>query len=258
MPTSKQLADALATFVRGFCATKSRTHPYEYTKLDGIWRLRDGDRKNADDYRKEEWIACGVTPELLDLVARRDTRGRYFICDLVPAGQSPDSHRESFRRLEYRLLITEPMFMHRLGSIPRGSQTAPAKIVRVRTEELAIRLGKAMRMRPMTRAELKDTAPFRQYAALDGDQIVGWVRSVDAGRSNWCSNLQVIPSHRRRGIAQALLRQMLRDDRRRGVATNVLLSSHAGATLYPKVGYDQIGVLYIYAPRREPRVRSER
>ena len=56
------------------------------------------------------------------------------------------------------------------------------------------------------------------------------------------------PSHRRRGIGSALLCHMLKDDRRRGFKQSVLLASHTGALLYPKVGYEQIGLLYIFAP----------
>jgi hypothetical protein len=43
---------------------------------------------------------------------------------------------------------------------------------------------------------------------------------------------------------------MLKDDRRRGFKQSVLLSSHTGALVYPRVGYEQIGLLYIFAPKR--------
>jgi GNAT superfamily N-acetyltransferase len=54
--------------------------------------------------------------------------------------------------------------------------------------------------------------------------------------STWCANMLVKPSHRRRGIGSALLVKMLRDDRERGARKSVLLSSHAGALVYPRVG----------------------
>lgn len=61
----------------------------------------------------------------------------------------------------------------------------------------------------------------------------------------------VCPSHRRRGIGQALLSKMLRDDRARGSRCSVLTASHTGALLYPSVGYEQIGMLFMFAPRKE-------
>ena len=75
----------------------------------------------------------------------------------------------------------------------------------MRTPELAARLGKITRTRPIADDLLGDDAPFRQYVALDGEDIVGRVRSVDAVGATWCADMYVNPSHRRRGIGQALL-----------------------------------------------------
>jgi hypothetical protein len=43
---------------------------------------------------------------------------------------------------------------------------------------------------------------------------------------------------------------MLRDDRAAGAKANVLLSSHAGAKLYPVVGYEHVATLLLFNPRR--------
>jgi predicted acetyltransferase len=86
--------------------------------------------------------------------------------------------------------------------------------------------------------------------ALDGEEIVGRVRSVDAVGATWCADMHVNPSHRRRGIGQALLCRMLRDDRTRGSKCSVLTASHTGALLYPRVGYERIGTLLVIARRR--------
>jgi predicted acetyltransferase len=80
--------------------------------------------------------------------------------------------------------------------------------------------------------------------------IVGRVRSVDAVGATWCADMYVDPSQRRRGIGQALLSKMLRDDRARGSKCSVLTASHTGALLYPRVGYERIGTLFMFAPRR--------
>src|SRR5439155_15192313 len=117
---------------RGFCAERSRTHPYECFRVGKLWVMRDAPRKNPKNYRKEEWVPYGV----------------------------------------------------------------------------------------------------------------------NAGDSTWCSNMYVRPSHRRRGIGSALLTRMLRDDRARGFKKSVLLSSHTGALVYPRVGYEQIGLLLIFAPKK--------
>ena len=51
-------------------------------------------------------------------------------------------------------------------------------------------------------------------------------------------------------IGQALLAKMLRDDRALGSKCSVLTASHTGALLYPRVGYERIGTLFMFVPRR--------
>jgi GNAT superfamily N-acetyltransferase len=101
----------------------------------------------------------------------------------------------------------------------------------------------------------RDDAPLRQYAALDGDAVVGWVRSIVVGDRTWVSNMHVLPAYRRRGIARAMLARLLRDDRDRGSRASVLLASHTGAKLYPVVGYETIGELLLFTPRKAPKPR---
>jgi ribosomal protein S18 acetylase RimI-like enzyme len=170
--------------------------------------------------------------------------------------ESDEELRAGYKGLGYRLLATEGFFVHRLAKIPRAG--SPAKLELVKTVEMAARFGKATRSRPIPSEQLPikqkaHDAPFRQYVALDGEKIVGWVRSVVAGDSTWVSNMAVRPTHRRRGIGSAMLAKMLRDDRAAGAKQSVLLASHAGALLYPRVGYEQIGTLLIFAPKRPSR-----
>jgi predicted acetyltransferase len=61
--------------------------------------------------------------------------------------------------------------------------------------------------------------------------------------------MYVHPVFRRRGIARAMLCRMLQDDRAGGAQNAVLLASHAGAKLYPVVGYEQTGELLLFAPK---------
>jgi len=167
---------------------------------------------------------------------------------MIDEGDPDEPTRAAYKALGYRLLATEGFFIHRLTRSPNPRSSV--SIERVRTPELAARLGKAARSRPIPDALLGDGAPFRQYVALDGEQIVGRVRSVDAAGATWCADMYVNPSHRRRGIGRALLCQMLRDDRRSGSKCSVLTASHTGGLLYPRVGYDRIGTLFMFVPRR--------
>lgn len=239
---------AIEVFVRAHCAGRSRTFPYEASRVGPLWAMRDAERKNPRDYRKEEWIAHDVDAREVDAVARRHARGRFFVCAILGEGEPDESTRTAYKSLGYRLLATEGFFVQRLTRIPK--LPSPILIERVRTPELAARLGKVTRSRPIPASQLGDDAPFRQYVALDGEDVVGYVRSVDAVGATWCTRMQVNVPYRRRGIGQALLCRMLRDDRARGSKCSVLLASHTGALLYPRVGYERIGTLFMFALRR--------
>jgi GNAT superfamily N-acetyltransferase len=239
---------AIEVFVRAHCAGRSRTFPYEASRVGPLWAMRDAERKNPRDYRKEEWIAHDVDAREVDAVARRHARWRFFVCAILGEGEPDESTRTAYKSLGYRLLATEGFFVQRLTRIPK--LPSPILIERVRTPELAARLGKVTRSRPIPASQLGDDAPFRQYVALDGEDVVGYVRSVDAVGATWCTRMQVNVPYRRRGIGQALLCRMLRDDRARGSKCSVLLASHTGALLYPRVGYERIGTLFMFALRR--------
>jgi len=239
---------AIEAFVRGHSAIRSRTFPYEVSRIGPLWLMRDAPRRNPHDYRKEEWIAHDVDPRKVDAVAQRHTRGRFFVCAMIAEGEPDGSTRATYKALGYRLLATEGFFVQRLKRIPKPSSSV--LIERVRTPDLAARLGKVTRTRPIASDLLGNDAPFRQYVALDGEDIVGRVRSVDAVGATWCADMYVDPGHRRRGIGLALLSKMLRDDRALGSRCSVLTASHTGALLYPRLGYERIGTLFMFAPSR--------
>jgi GNAT superfamily N-acetyltransferase len=244
----REMDFALEVFVRGHSAGKSRTFPYEASRVGPLWVMRDEPRRNPRHYRKEEWIAHDLDAGEVDAIARRHTRGRFFVCAMVGEGEPDQPTRTAYKGLGYRLLATEGFFVQRLTRIPKAPSSV--SIERVGTPELAARLGNVTRTRPIADSLLGTDAPFRQYVALDGEDIVGRVRSVDAVGATWCADMYVNPSHRRRGIGHALLCRMLRDDRARGSKCSVLTASHTGALLYPRVGYERIGTLFMFVPRR--------
>jgi GNAT superfamily N-acetyltransferase len=241
---------AIEVFVRGHSAVKSRTHPYEVDRLAPVWVMRDAPRKNSRNYRKEEWVAFGADPRVVDSIARKHTRGHFFVCALIATGEAQAPLRDAYKTLGYRLIATEGFFVHELNRIPRRSSAI--SIERVQNAEMAAALAKLTRTRPIPVELLSNTAPFRQYVARQGVEIVGRVRSVDAINATWCADMYVEPSHRRRGIGLALLARMLIDDRARRSKCSVLTASHTGELLYPRVGYQRLGTLFMFAPRKPP------
>lgn len=234
---------AVEAFVRGFAATRSLTHPYVPQRIEGAWVMRDEPPKRRDP-RNEEWVAVGLTAREVDDIAGRHSRGRFAVAWVCPLGASDAEARAEFKALGYRLGCTEPLFVHDLEGVMR--LPCPATLRRVTDPELAARLGKATRRKPLRETFFAEDSPWRQYVAEVEGEIVGWVASIAAGDARWCANLLVHREQRRKGIARALMSQMLEDDRRLGGGASVLLSSHTGAHLYPTLGYRQLGTLLLY------------
>jgi ribosomal protein S18 acetylase RimI-like enzyme len=250
--SARQIACAIEVFARGFCFTRSLTHPYLAERVGPIWVVRDAPRQHEKDYRREEWIAHGIDPAKIDATARKHTRGRFAVCALRAIDEPDAPLRDSFKRLGYRLGATEALMMHDLKRIPQFD--SPLPIHRVTTQELAERFGKAKRRKPLDQRFLRDDSPLRQYVAIDGStrSVIGWVASIQTtpdAASVW--DMYVHPRYRRRGIGRALMSRMLHDDRDAGVKLSQLTASHTGALLYAAIGYSQIGELLLFTPPKK-------
>ncbi|MCV3208244.1 GNAT family N-acetyltransferase [Mesorhizobium sp. YC-39] len=253
MTTAKrEIEAAIEVFVHGYSTGKSQTFPYEASRVGPLWLMRDAVRKNPRDYRSEEWVVHDIAAQEADAIVRQHARPSFAISVAIASEEPDGPTRTAYRALGYRLLRTEGFFVQPLSQIPKPA--AIVSIERVRTVERAAQLGKIMRRRPIADDLLGDGAPFRQYVAVDGDDIVGRVRSVDAVGATWCADMYVEPSHRRRGIGQALMSKMLHDDRAHGSRCSVLAATHAGALLYPRMGYKRIGTLLIFGLKSRMRL----
>jgi GNAT superfamily N-acetyltransferase len=242
---SASIERAIEGFIYGLCFVRSFTHPFLPERVGRLWVARDGPRKRGD-YRNEEWAAFGVEPRDVDRIIRGASRGRFAICEIHPVGKPDEAIRSEYKSLGYRLIVTEPLMLHRLKRIPKFDPATKVRIERVKTRDLADRLNKVARHRQILPQHLEDDRPLRQYVTVSDGKIVGWVRSVEAGAARWCSNMYVMPAYRRRGIARAMLSRMLADDRKHGAREAVLTASHTGAMLYPVLGYEHLATLYVF------------
>jgi GNAT superfamily N-acetyltransferase len=248
--TPISLQEGIIAFGKGFTFTRSFTHPYELVRVGPVWVLRDGLRKNGDE-RAREILVTGLKPEEavshIDIAA--DGR-RFFLCAIEGLGTDFASLAEAYKGLGYRLMRREPMMVRSLEEVE--AVEGPFPITRVRDGELAAQVASAAGSRLILEEHLaRDDAPLRLYVARDGDQLAGWVRSVKTGpRNAWAASMMVRPQYRRRGVARSLMTHMLAEDARLGYQNSVLLASQAGAKLYESVGYRQIGLLQLFAPKK--------
>lgn len=243
-----EFKEAIEVFVRGFAFMRCLTHPYLVALADGLWVLRDAPRKSSADYRVEEWVSYNIPAAEVDRKARVQSRGRFAVSVFRQPTDCGATIREAYKNLGYRLIAAEPLFIHRMRRIPRI--VPPVTITRVDNRELADQLAQTWRQRPLADEFLQPQSPLRQYVAQEGGDIVGAVRSIAIGTGGWVGDLYVMKLHRRRGIGRALLVQLLRDERARGVQRSVLLASREGALLYPTMGYQLAGELLLFTPPR--------
>jgi hypothetical protein len=153
--------EAIATFVVGHCFNRSKTHPYEFDQVDGLWRMRDAPRRDPVDRRIEEWVAYRRDPNAAERIVRRHAQGRYFICHVIDEGESDEPMRAAYREMGYRLLATEPFFVHGLSRIPKIA--SPATVRRVTDADLAEQLGKAAKSKPLLPRFFAPDSPLKQY-----------------------------------------------------------------------------------------------
>ena len=85
-----ELTQIVETFARGYCVTRSFTHPYIAKRTGKLWILRDGPRKSGD-YRREEFISWGVDPVRLHEQVQQQARGHYCICALHTPEEDGDA-----------------------------------------------------------------------------------------------------------------------------------------------------------------------
>lgn len=245
--SSISFEDAVEVFVRGFQFTRSYTHPYLAERIaPQVWRLHDGPRKSGDQ-RNEEFVAWDTDAETIHRLTESFARGSFKVSAIVSDATHEAELRAGFKACGYRLMATEAFFVHNLQEIETVS--APYPIMQVTTVEQVLALAKATGRRQILPEHLTASpAPMRQYVAMDDDALIGWVGSIAACDSRWCSSMYVVPSHRRQGVARALLTRMLTDDKANGAEASILLASHDGAKLYPVVGYETIGKLFMFTP----------
>src|SRR5688500_11927055 len=91
-----ELEQAIETFVRGFCFTRSRTHPYLAERIGPVWLMRDAPRRSGD-YRSEQFVAFRLPAKEVDSIARKHRRTRFAICAIAAEDESVSAVARDFK-----------------------------------------------------------------------------------------------------------------------------------------------------------------
>ena len=105
--------------MRRFVSVEVVRISYEFRNLTASGGCAMATRNGETTAKK--WVAYGgIEPAKVDAVAREHTRRA--VCDsarVLAEGEADEAMRAEYKRLGYRLLVTEPLFVHDLKRIPR-------------------------------------------------------------------------------------------------------------------------------------------
>lgn len=100
------------------------------------------------------------------------------------------------------------------------------------------------------RAGLAEETAIRWYGAFEDGEPVGCVGAIEVGEDCCITGVATLPPRRGRGIAGGLLRQALAEARERGLTSASLQATRAGAPLYERLGFRDLGYLEMWELRR--------
>ncbi len=234
------LDEAIEVFVQAYCHQRSASHPYLASKHGDLWVMQDAPGRKRGP-RKIEVVARIPSPEDTVSQIRAVDLGWHFISYLHPDSQLAEVKAE-FKRLGYRAMSTEWLFVHDLDDIPQFHCDPPVRLIETAEQMAAI---------PQSvKQPRKFREGVRRYAVWDDKEDIGWVTSIPYNGNAWTAALYVHGKFRRQGYGRALMSRLLQDDKNAGYANTVLLASSAGAQLYPLLGFRREATLQIFCPMR--------
>jgi GNAT superfamily N-acetyltransferase len=100
------------------------------------------------------------------------------------------------------------------------------------------------------RAGLSGETSIRWYGAFAADEPVGCVGAIEAGEDCCITAVATPPRWRGKGIASWLMRRALIDARDRGITSASLQATRAGAPIYERLGFRDLGYIEMWELRR--------
>lgn len=100
------------------------------------------------------------------------------------------------------------------------------------------------------RAGLAGETAIRWHGAYEGEAPVGCLGTILAGEDCCVTGVATPPEHRGRGIASWLMWQALAEARLGGLSSASLQASRAGAPLYERIGFRDLGFIEMWEMRR--------
>jgi GNAT superfamily N-acetyltransferase len=172
----------------------------------------------------------------------------------------PDHERASAALLEQR--------GHVLDGSPRSmglnldDLRPPAKALPAGAELVEVDLGVAGRINDlaygiegpgweMALGQDHDLRPHALGVSIEGEPVSCAISIEGEGEGDVCiTGVATAPEHQGKGLAAALVARLLTDSRERGMKTGTLQASAAGAPVYERIGFSDVGFFELWEMRK--------
>ncbi|HMO57360.1 MAG TPA: GNAT family N-acetyltransferase [Roseiflexaceae bacterium] len=151
--------------------------------------------------------------------------------------------REAYQNAGYRLVDTEALMACNLSAVPPPIPDHAVTVVQTQAEADWYNSNDPQGIHWIMPDNLADPR-MRHYAIVADGQIRARGRNLrlDAHHS-YVSRVFVAEAHRGRGLARALMLQLLNDDMAGGIHWSVLTASRMGIPLYTRLGYQTFAMI---------------
>lgn len=98
-----------------------------------------------------------------------------------------------------------------------------------------------------------DRAPGLSFHALGvaiGGEVVSCAVVIEGGDDAAVTGVATLPGHQGKGLASAIMARLLADSRERGMRTGSLQASAAGAPVYGRLGFSDVGFIELWELRK--------
>jgi hypothetical protein len=234
---SIHIETAIDVFVESFSFVHNLTQPCEVIHSGSLRIIKDMPEQGK--VLREEIVApLDVAPgEVVARVSTYQPAAEHMLDVFQRPGESLDPLSAAYGQHGYHHSGYEPLMAIELPAVFTPGQ--PHIVHRVRTQAQANLVTKNARQKLIKPEHLHEPSPpVRLYYIEEAGKVIAWGRSTQQRQSVACvAGMSTNKAYRRRGLASAILSQILVDDAAQGASYSVLMASRMGFALYRKCGY---------------------
>ncbi len=226
-----------AVFVQSFAHLQHRLGGSALDYAAGIPFVRFGPAAHG---RSEEFFAVDVAPAHAHAVAQATARSQgYWITAIEPLGTSSAA---AYTALGYSFEGQEWLM-----TLPLTAAALPTtQAEHIRDPNIVAQINAASRRRIFPPTEL-DRPDLTVVAVLEAGVPVAWGGQVWATpQQPYVTHIHTLETHRRRGLALAVMRALIHEACTRGATASVLAATAMGRSLYQRLGYQDVAHIRIW------------